>query len=196
MQSVCIWYFRHDFCKSIQSRRTSLCLVWGVCGAKTHQKLWGAGIYATSLSIAIMVFMKRAKFYVCVLTSLYLACHLISKCLEFISSGQIRQAGISFAVRAVGFDLDSCDSLFLNTITFAVLKSFKYRTDDYNLHSPCFNNCVLLAENTSPFIFTVTLFQMLVRVKHVPHFCRYTTGEETFAIYIKRKRKFCTGLYP
>lgn len=33
---------------------------------------------------------------------------------------------------------------------------------------------------------------MLVRVEHVPHFCLYTTGEETFAIYIyktKRKKK-------
>lgn len=26
-------------------------------------------------------------------------------------------------------------------------------------------------------------FLLLVKVKHVPHFCLYTTGEETFAIY-------------
>lgn len=30
---------------------------------------------------------------------------------------------------------------------------------------------------------------MLVRVEHVPHFCLYTTGEETFAIYIFFNKK-------
>lgn len=50
-----------------------------------NEKLREAGIYASSLSIAIMVFMKRAKFYVYVLTSLYLARLLISKFLEYMS---------------------------------------------------------------------------------------------------------------
>lgn len=59
-----------------------------LCGStytKTQRKLREAGIYASSLSIAIMVSMKRAKFYVYVLTSLYLAQLLISKFLEYIS---------------------------------------------------------------------------------------------------------------
>lgn len=58
-----------------------------LCGARTQKqwKLWEAGIYASSLSIAIMVSKKRAKFYVYVLTSLYLAQHLISKFLEYMS---------------------------------------------------------------------------------------------------------------
>lgn len=52
---------------------------------KTQWKLREAGIYASSLSIAIMVSMKRAKFYVYVSTSLYLAWLSISKFLEYVS---------------------------------------------------------------------------------------------------------------
>lgn len=58
-----------------------------LCGSmytKTQRKLREAGVYASSLSIAIMVSMKRAKFYVYVLTSLYLAWILISKFLDFM----------------------------------------------------------------------------------------------------------------
>lgn len=33
------------------------------------------------------------------------------------------------------------------------------------------------------------MFQLLVRIDHVPHFCLNTTGEETIAIYSKKKIK-------
>lgn len=38
------------------------------------------------------------------------------------------------------------------------------------------------------------LFQLHVRVEHVPHFCLYTTGEETFAIYnLIKENLHCTA---
>lgn len=44
---------------------------------------------------------------------------------------------------------------------------------------------LLFSTSAAPFLFAIDFSsKMPVRVEHVPHFCLYTTGEETFAIYI------------
>ena len=65
MHSVCIWYSCHACFESIVENlsvfgaEVCVCVCVSVCVENTHtrRKLWEAGIYALSLSIAIMVSM-------------------------------------------------------------------------------------------------------------------------------------------